>query len=168
MGPSHSRFGLRGPRPGFEIQQKTKGAPEWFVILVRVFPSPPSVSSSMHAYRRVIAGYIILLCSVVFLCYCIYLISSRSLGPKHTRIKGDDFPFFGSSVMRQTTETFHCFEGIWRYPLLHTADGFLFFFCSSHQRIQLIDRVQHSTVQLQYKAILHSEAITSGLIFKCF
>lgn len=73
--------------------------------------SKPRVQAVKDVIAKKIVGYIILLCSViVFLFYCVYLISSRSLGPKHTHIREMIFPLksFGSSVMRQTTETFHC------------------------------------------------------------
>lgn len=107
----------------------------------------PRVRAVQDVITQYIAGYISLLCSVVvvpFLFYCIYLISSRSSGPKHTRIREIIFHWLYRLLKHSTV------GGNFDITPCHTAvlspDITPGLFRSSHQRIQRIDRVQHSTV----------------------
>ena len=77
----------------------------------------PRVRAVQDVITQYIAGYISLLCSVVvvpFLFYCIYLISSRSSGPKHTRIREIIFHWL-YRLLKHSTVGWE----FWHYPVPH-------------------------------------------------
>lgn len=139
----------------------SRWAPEWFVILVLVPPqelsttrqlqhaSPGCGQLKMWLHSTLLVTSFFFCSVVVFLFYCIYLISSRSVGPKHTCIREMIFhwnllaPLLWDRLLKHSTV-----GGNLALPMPHccpvpspvTARGrrrhTLGLFRSSHQRIQ--------------------------------